>query len=150
MVWNYGRVLVVVWVIAMGLCDQDRHSQKFVKIDVSKVNQKFDNESTTTAAGNETTEVTTVSTSTAQSTSTTSGETKKADNVTTTSSTTTTNPPSSTTESPQLEQPKEGRLTKKVPSGYYCKCDLKVGSIIPLRMSQTMMFVSHFRLTFAM
>ncbi|XP_062704598.1 tectonic [Aedes albopictus] len=101
--------------------------QKFVKIDVSKINQKENNETTAATPGNTTVEGTTTSPSTSQTTpAVTKGEENATTSSTTPTTTATVQPASTTTEIAPFEQPKEGRLTKKVPSGYYCKCDLKI------------------------
>ncbi|XP_055606783.1 tectonic [Uranotaenia lowii] len=130
-----GRSLVRLALICFFLNIQ--HTQGVVKIDVSKTNQKATNEtSTTTTTSPGTTasaenssepsldgtttvanqlDLTTGSSSTAVTTSTTVAQPKP------------TEAPETTTIPPvQLEPPKEGRLIKTVPQGYYCRCDLKI------------------------
>ncbi|XP_053687037.1 tectonic [Sabethes cyaneus] len=99
--------------------------QSFVKIDVSKINQKVSNETTT--VGLETVETTesTASSSTSILTTSSTGKpevTTKSQAATTPVTTTTVRPPSTR----PFELPKEGRLIKSVPSGYFCSCDLKI------------------------
>ncbi|XP_062549840.1 tectonic [Armigeres subalbatus] len=129
MALSCGRVgLLLVMMTYVVTCDRDLRLARMVKIDVSKVNQKQNNDTTTVSPGNQTEEVTTTGTS--QSTLAVS---PKEENVTTPSPTTTTmmttttgSQLTTTTEISSFEPPKEGRLIKKVPSGYYCKCDLKI------------------------
>ncbi|XP_058835938.1 tectonic [Topomyia yanbarensis] len=120
MEWNCGRVFVLLVLVVAKISSYERQTQSFVKINVSKINQNLSNETTGTVSGNDSSATTTVST-TISTTSTT------AKMEVTTLSTTTTKPESTkpSTEKP-FESPKEGRLAKKVPTGYYCKCDLKV------------------------
>ncbi|XP_055626273.1 tectonic [Toxorhynchites rutilus septentrionalis] len=115
--------------------EQDRGARSsFVKIDISKGNQP--NESTAGGIANMTTTTTTATTFATKDNSNVTVETATAIGSTTSVSSGTTLKTQSTTNSPtttitipperEPEIPKEGRSIKVVPSGYYCRCDLKI------------------------
>ncbi|XP_055535608.1 tectonic [Wyeomyia smithii] len=121
---SYIKTIAMLIIVFAMEAYQERQMQSFVKIDVSKVNQKISNKTTTVGAEtSETTQPTTSSSTTVVTTSSTGKPevTTKSQTVTTTSTTT---PGPTSTSSPDI--PKEGRLMKSVPSGYYCSCDLKI------------------------
>ncbi|XP_058464971.1 tectonic isoform X2 [Malaya genurostris] len=123
--WNYVRVIILLVLVASvsKISCHDRQTQSFVKIDVSKNNPKSSSETTATVPGNESTST---STEGAVAVSTTILSTTSLEQ-TTHVPTTTIAPVSSkpSTEKP-LDPTKEGRAVKNVPTGYYCKCDLKI------------------------
>ncbi|XP_050096185.1 tectonic [Anopheles aquasalis] len=116
--------------------DSTRNVQSFVRIDVSKINQKNATETTTVGNGNATegttSEATTTTTSSGAATAASTTET------TSTSSSSTTSIPSSTSPTPSTAVtmkpinldpvliPPDRRAAKIIPKGYYCRCDLKI------------------------
>uniref|UniRef100_A0A8D8MT87 Tectonic n=2 Tax=Culex pipiens TaxID=7175 RepID=A0A8D8MT87_CULPI len=130
---NCGEIFSILLLVVAVVGSYGQHSnlQHFVKIDVSKVNQKVANETgTTTVPDNSSTnvETTPINSTTPRSTSTTTGsKTETSTSSTTVASTTS---PKTTQTPPKAEgpyePPKEGRLIKTIPTGYYCSCDLKI------------------------
>ncbi|XP_058066361.1 tectonic, partial [Anopheles bellator] len=109
----------------------DRNVQSFVKIDVSKINQQNTTETPnvtistppgeTSTAG--TTAASTIGSSTLSSgTKTTESSTGRPSSTPSAATTTETVPPIDL--NPQV--PLQGRAAKLIPTGYYCRCDLKI------------------------
>lgn len=122
--------IVTLMLFANGIAAQDRNVQHFVKIDVSKVSQKLANDSMSTVApDNDTSTVSTINSTTSPMTTLQEGSTKSTPTTSPSTTVKTTSQPKTTVEPTKenpFEAPREGRLVKKVPSGYYCKCDLKI------------------------
>ncbi|XP_058122999.1 tectonic [Anopheles ziemanni] len=142
-------ILLSTLLIAVPIAARDdRNVQRFVKIDLSKINVKSttdsNNVSTTSTETSPTTEgSTTLGTSASTTakptiaapgniTSTTAGPITESTSVTvppvTTSTATTVDTTMSIDFDPTFPLLKEGRAAKLVPRGYFCQCDLKINA----------------------
>ncbi|XP_052859879.1 tectonic, partial [Anopheles cruzii] len=112
----------------------DRNVQSFVKIDVSKINQINTTETPNVTVSTPEATTTTVETTAAAtiSSSTLTSGTKATESTTSSPSTpsaaTTTTAATETVQPIDLypQVPLQGRAAKLIPSGYYCRCDLKI------------------------
>uniref|UniRef100_A0A182QNF0 Tectonic-1-3 N-terminal domain-containing protein n=1 Tax=Anopheles farauti TaxID=69004 RepID=A0A182QNF0_9DIPT len=138
----YGWLLLVLTLIAVTGIEAGEHNiQRFVKIDVAKINVKnttdaSGNVSSTTPISDPGTESSTTTSSTTEGTTssiTSTTSTKVTEKITSTTlesttvgSTTTTVPSRGESTEPPFPPLAVGRSAKMVPTGYYCRCDLTI------------------------